>query len=158
LAASSFSRRIAREFAILEQNSYLWGMQKISSFACRHGPPCRQARSNFMRSNSTARLRLEREGDRVRLITKGGQDWARRFPRSCGADEPADELRHWRSHHPRRRRLFRFQRAGEIWPRPIPQGLRIRTGGPGIKARQSALSRRQVARPDGACRSDLRGP
>jgi bifunctional non-homologous end joining protein LigD len=27
------------------------------------------------------RLRLEREGDRVRLITRGGYDWARRFPR-----------------------------------------------------------------------------
>ena len=27
------------------------------------------------------RLRLERDGDRVRLITKGGYDWAKRYPR-----------------------------------------------------------------------------
>jgi bifunctional non-homologous end joining protein LigD len=27
------------------------------------------------------RLRLERETDRVRLITKGGYDWSSRFPR-----------------------------------------------------------------------------
>jgi bifunctional non-homologous end joining protein LigD len=27
------------------------------------------------------RLRVEREGDRVRLITKGGYDWTKRFPR-----------------------------------------------------------------------------
>jgi bifunctional non-homologous end joining protein LigD len=26
------------------------------------------------------RLRLERDGDRVRLITKGGYDWSKRFP------------------------------------------------------------------------------
>ncbi|WP_249159238.1 hypothetical protein [Bradyrhizobium tropiciagri] len=26
------------------------------------------------------RLRLERDGDRVRLITKGGYDWTKRFP------------------------------------------------------------------------------
>jgi ATP-dependent DNA ligase len=27
------------------------------------------------------RLRLERETDRVRLITKGGHDWTKRYPR-----------------------------------------------------------------------------
>jgi len=27
------------------------------------------------------RLRLERDGDRVRLITNGGYDWTRRYPR-----------------------------------------------------------------------------
>jgi bifunctional non-homologous end joining protein LigD len=26
------------------------------------------------------RLRLERDGDRVRLITRGGYDWTRRYP------------------------------------------------------------------------------
>ncbi|WP_346659115.1 hypothetical protein [Bradyrhizobium sp. 191] len=26
------------------------------------------------------RLRLEREGERVRLITKGGYDWTKRYP------------------------------------------------------------------------------
>ena len=26
------------------------------------------------------RLRVERDGDRVRLITRGGYDWTRRFP------------------------------------------------------------------------------
>ena len=26
------------------------------------------------------RLRLERDGDRVRLITRGGYDWAKRYP------------------------------------------------------------------------------
>jgi bifunctional non-homologous end joining protein LigD len=31
------------------------------------------------------RLRLEREGDRVRLITKGGYDWTRRYPRIVDA-------------------------------------------------------------------------
>jgi ATP-dependent DNA ligase len=27
------------------------------------------------------RLRIERDGDRVRLITRGGYDWTRRYPR-----------------------------------------------------------------------------
>jgi bifunctional non-homologous end joining protein LigD len=27
------------------------------------------------------RIRLERDGDRVRLITKGGYDWTKRYPR-----------------------------------------------------------------------------
>ncbi|GIQ75501.1 hypothetical protein BraRD5C2_39420 [Bradyrhizobium sp. RD5-C2] len=31
------------------------------------------------------RLRLERDGDRVRLITKGGHDWTKRFPWIVGA-------------------------------------------------------------------------
>ncbi len=26
------------------------------------------------------RLRVERDGDRVRLITRGGHDWTKRFP------------------------------------------------------------------------------
>ena len=26
------------------------------------------------------RLRLERDGDRVRLITRGGYDWSKRYP------------------------------------------------------------------------------
>jgi bifunctional non-homologous end joining protein LigD len=32
------------------------------------------------------RLRLERDGDRVRLITKGGYDWTKRFPRIVEAE------------------------------------------------------------------------
>jgi len=36
------------------------------------------------------RLRLERDGDRVRLITRGGYNWADRYPyRGSGAEEPA---------------------------------------------------------------------
>ncbi len=31
------------------------------------------------------RLRVERESDRVRLITKGGYDWTKRFPRIADA-------------------------------------------------------------------------
>lgn len=30
--------------------------------------------------NDGYRLRIERDGERVRLITKGGHDWAKRFP------------------------------------------------------------------------------
>jgi bifunctional non-homologous end joining protein LigD len=31
------------------------------------------------------RVRLERDADRVRLITKGGYDWTRRYPRMVEA-------------------------------------------------------------------------
>jgi ATP-dependent DNA ligase len=31
------------------------------------------------------RLRLERDGNRVRLITRGGYDWTKRYPRIVGA-------------------------------------------------------------------------
>jgi hypothetical protein len=30
--------------------------------------------------NGRYRLRLERDGDRVRLITRGGYDWTKRYP------------------------------------------------------------------------------
>jgi ATP-dependent DNA ligase len=44
------------------------------------------------------RLRLERNGDRVRLITRGGYDWTKRFPWivEAGAEEPAEAFRHGR--------------------------------------------------------------
>jgi ATP-dependent DNA ligase len=31
-------------------------------------------------NNDGYRLRLERDGERVRLITKGGYDWTKRYP------------------------------------------------------------------------------
>ncbi len=39
------------------------------------------------------RLRLERDGDRVRLITKGGYDWTKRYPRIVEAAR-----KNWQSH------------------------------------------------------------
>src|SRR6201997_3465087 len=45
------------------------------------------------------RLRVERDGDRVRLITKGGYDWTGRFP--------------WIVEAPRRNRIKRFVIDGE---------------------------------------------
>jgi bifunctional non-homologous end joining protein LigD len=41
------------------------------------------------------RFRLERNGDRVRLITKGGYDWSKRYPWIVSrAEEPAEAVRH----------------------------------------------------------------
>jgi ATP-dependent DNA ligase len=42
------------------------------------------------------RLRVERNGDRVRLITKGGYDWSKRFPWICRgrAEEPTEVFRY----------------------------------------------------------------
>ena len=40
------------------------------------------------------RLRLERDGDRVRLITKGGYNWADRYPWIRGGpEEPRQAVR-----------------------------------------------------------------
>jgi hypothetical protein len=33
-----------------------------------------------LRLHRIYRLRLERDGDRVRLITRGGYDWSKRYP------------------------------------------------------------------------------
>jgi hypothetical protein len=54
------------------------------------------------------RLRLERDGDRVRLITKGGYDCTKRYP----TQEPAQPFcdRRW-GNRPWHRRLFRLQRV-----------------------------------------------
>jgi ATP-dependent DNA ligase len=38
------------------------------------------ARNGFTRSSKTASVSIERDGDRVRLITKGGYDWTKRYP------------------------------------------------------------------------------
>jgi hypothetical protein len=59
------------------------------------------------------RLFVVREENRVRLITKGGHDWTKRFPRVAEAAlKPAEAFHHrWRGHRPRRRWLFRFQLA-----------------------------------------------
>jgi hypothetical protein len=34
------------------------------------------------------RLRVERDGDRVRLITRGGYDWTKRYTRGSSRDAP----------------------------------------------------------------------
>ena len=51
------------------------------SFACRRGesvpPPLRWFHEI---KYDGYRLRLERDGARVRLITKGGYDWTKRYP------------------------------------------------------------------------------
>jgi ATP-dependent DNA ligase len=49
------------------------------------------------------RLRVERNGDRVRLITRGGYDWSKRFPRiveSARLNRPFRDRR--RGSHPGR--------------------------------------------------------
>jgi ATP-dependent DNA ligase len=40
------------------------------------------ARTTFrpLRLHRIYRLRVERDGDRVRLITRGGYDWSKRYP------------------------------------------------------------------------------
>ena len=60
---------------------YLSFMLKFE-FACPlQARPCPPGPSGFMKSKWTAyRLRLERDGTRVRLITKGGHDWSSRYP------------------------------------------------------------------------------
>jgi uncharacterized protein YjbJ (UPF0337 family) len=54
----------------------------VLSFACpRSAKLCPQALSGFTKSNTTVyRHRVERDGDRVRLITREGYDWTKRFP------------------------------------------------------------------------------
>ena len=49
------------------------------------------------------RVRLERDGNRVRLITRSGYNWARPLPvdRRGHAEEPASAVRHT-VRHPRR--------------------------------------------------------
>jgi ATP-dependent DNA ligase len=38
---------------------------------------------------------VQRDGDRVRLITHGGYDWTTRYPRIVlAAEEPAQAIRH----------------------------------------------------------------
>jgi ATP-dependent DNA ligase len=61
------------------------------------------------------RIRLERDGDRVRLITRGGYDWTKRYPWIVEAalKKPLQAIRaRWRGRHPWRRRHLRFQRSG----------------------------------------------
>src|SRR5215468_2324848 len=59
------------------------------------------------------RLRLERDGDRVRLITRGSYNWADRYPWIVEtALKPASAVRHRRRGcGARRRRHRRLQRA-----------------------------------------------
>jgi ATP-dependent DNA ligase len=48
------------------------------------------------------RLRVECNGDRVRLITRGGYDWTKRFPWIVEAapEEPSEAFRNrWRGGH-----------------------------------------------------------
>ena len=41
------------------------------------------------------RMLVQRDGDRVRLITHGGYDWTTRYPRIVlAAEEPAQAIRH----------------------------------------------------------------
>ena len=53
------------------------------------------------------RLRVERNGDRVRLITRGGYDWSKRYP-WIGRDRQAYE--------PRGARLLLVRASGELTP------------------------------------------
>jgi len=60
------------------------------------------------------RLRVERDGKRVRLITKGGYDWTKRFPWIVEAALKNRQSRFVidrRGCDPRHRRPLRFQRA-----------------------------------------------
>ncbi len=72
----------ARRFAILESPAYLGPMFKSFNF-------CLPTRSTMVPSGPDwlhevkydgYRVRLERDGDRVRLITRGGYDWTKRYP------------------------------------------------------------------------------
>ena len=51
----------------------------MSSASPPEQPSSRPARIGSKRSNTTDRLGLERDGDRVRLITKGGYNWTDRY-------------------------------------------------------------------------------
>jgi bifunctional non-homologous end joining protein LigD len=56
------------------------------------------------------RLRVKRDGDRVRLITRGGYDWTKRYPWIVeAAEEQAKAVRHRRrGRDPGSRRHLRF--------------------------------------------------
>jgi hypothetical protein len=59
------------------------------------------------------RLRLERDGDRVRLITKGGYDWSKRFSR-VQSSPSAPRVRTWAEYdRPRQAPLRRSSRHRE---------------------------------------------
>jgi ATP-dependent DNA ligase len=69
-------------FAIPEKPAYLWFMFKAFEF-------CIPTRGTKVPDGPDwlhevkydgYRLRVERNGDRVRLITRGGYDWTKRFP------------------------------------------------------------------------------
>jgi hypothetical protein len=80
------------------------------------------------------RLRVERNGDRVRLITRGGYDWTKRFPWIVEAalKKPPEAFRHrWRGSHPRCRWLFRFQRSAFRQAQRRGPALRLRCAGAG---------------------------
>jgi hypothetical protein len=53
---------------------------RSNSASQQQGPASLPDRIGFTKSNDGYRLRVERNGDRVRLITKGGYDWTKRFP------------------------------------------------------------------------------
>ena len=59
------------------------------------------ARTTFrpLRLHRIYRLRVERDGDSVRLITRGGYDWTKRFP--------------WIAHAAKKNRVKRFVIDGE---------------------------------------------
>lgn len=78
------SKRAMRASAICGQVPILASCPNLSSACLRTAKPCLQAQSG--RSHEIKydgyRLRVERDGDRIRLITRGGYDWTKRFPRS----------------------------------------------------------------------------
>ena len=61
--------------------------RKSSPTRLRKPAPIQPGHSGSARSTACValerdghRLRVERDGERVRLITKGGDDWTKRFP------------------------------------------------------------------------------
>ena len=59
------------------------------------------------------RLRVERDGDRVKLITRGGYEWTKRFPwiAEAALRNRRKQRDRWRGRDPGRRRYRRLQRA-----------------------------------------------
>ena len=61
-----------------------------------------------LRPHRIYRLFVERDGDRVRLITRGGYDWTKRYPWIVEAELKNRQKAvcdRWRSRHPGRRDL-----------------------------------------------------
>src|ERR1700741_4760125 len=63
----------------------LCGLPSVISYVPRMDGELARTTFRPLRLHRIYRLRLERDGDRVRLITRGGYDWTRRYPLIVGA-------------------------------------------------------------------------
>src|ERR1700756_404590 len=58
----------------------LCGLPSVISYVPRMDGELARTTFRPLRLHRIYRLRLERDGDRVRLITRGGCDWTKRYP------------------------------------------------------------------------------